>query len=208
MSGKKKLSGPSDKSLRELLIRYQCPTPFHAVRTRFLGQIASPKISVSPMKAVQDLWGGKMPEFEDEASVRGLIEGLVNGLWNRLTQHQSQRHPFHLTRMSPPVDALTFARYTRVRCEELDGFVDGLFGDDTAMDLPETAHQAMTVLGDVRDFMGGMSRFSGDDDLQDDIEVTSKQLVELSRIAEHELSALLISCVKARRDALDREQFH
>ena len=32
----------SDDKVRALLDRYQCPVPFHAVRTRFLGNIASP----------------------------------------------------------------------------------------------------------------------------------------------------------------------
>ncbi len=32
----------SDDQVRALLDRYHCPVPFHAVRTRFLGNIASP----------------------------------------------------------------------------------------------------------------------------------------------------------------------
>lgn len=208
MSGKKKTTQPSDTELRKLLIRYECPTRFHAVRTRFLGHIASPKVSVAPMQAVQDLWHGNMPEFEDEHSATVLIEGLINGLWNRLTKHQSQRHPFHLTRLDPPVDALTMARYTRVRREELGGFVDGLFGDDEAMDLPETAHQAMQHLADIRGFMEGMGRFAGDADLKEDIDVTAKNLVELTKIAQTELNAALISCTRARRQQLDRGLFN
>ena len=47
MSKKPKAAGPTDKALRELLVRHQCPAPFHAVRTYFLGQIASPALSVS-----------------------------------------------------------------------------------------------------------------------------------------------------------------
>lgn len=203
MSGKKKQPQPSDEMLRKLLIRHKCPTRFHAVRTRFLGHIASPKVAVSPMQAVQDLWHGDLPEFEDQRSARELIEGLINGLWNRLTKHQSQRHPFHLSRLDPPTDALTLARYTRIRQEELEGFVDGLFGKDDVMDLPETAHQAMQHLADIRGFMEAMGRFSGDADLKEDIDITAKNLIELTNIAEKELNAALISCTKARRQQLE-----
>ncbi|MDA1076003.1 MAG: hypothetical protein O3A63_14745 [Proteobacteria bacterium] len=202
MSRKSKPTGPSDKQLRELLIRYKCPTPFHAARTLFLGQIASPDFSVSPMNAVRHLWHGEMPEFENEAAARTLMEGLVNGLWNRLTDHQNKRHPFHLTRMNPPTDALTFARYTRVRREELRGFADGLFGDEQAMDLPETAHHAMHHLTEIRGFMEAMGALSNADDLLNTIDQTARDLVELTRIAEIEMNAAVLSCSNARRQRL------
>jgi hypothetical protein len=44
-------------------MRYQCPVPFYALRTRFLGNIASPIMSASPLDAVKALWGGDLPEF-------------------------------------------------------------------------------------------------------------------------------------------------
>ena len=200
MKGKKKDAGPTDKQLRVLLATYQCPTPFHAVRTRFLGNIAGPV--GSPVQAIQALWGGELPEFEDEASAQALLSGLLDGLWNRLSVHQSKRHRFHLTRMNSPTDPLTFARYTGVRREELEGFVDGLFGDEEAMDLPETAHNAMLHLGDIRGLFVGMGQFASDDDLLDDFDSTVKDLVELTRIAEQEIHAAVVSCTQARRQQL------
>jgi hypothetical protein len=35
-------STATDEEVRALLVRYRCPVPFHVVRTRFLGNIASP----------------------------------------------------------------------------------------------------------------------------------------------------------------------
>ena len=63
-------SPASDEQVRALLDRYKCPVPFHEVRTRFLGNIASPVMSASPIKVVQDLWGGELPPFDtiDEAA--------------------------------------------------------------------------------------------------------------------------------------------
>ena len=45
----------SDEQVRTLLERYNCPVPFHEVRTRFLGNIATPVMSASPIKMVGKL---------------------------------------------------------------------------------------------------------------------------------------------------------
>ena len=63
-------STASDDQVRAILERYHCPVPFHAVRTRFLGNIASPDMQGSPMKMVEALWDGNLPTFDsiDEAN--------------------------------------------------------------------------------------------------------------------------------------------
>lgn len=45
----------TDDEVRALLILYRCPVPFHEVRTRFLGNIASPGMGVSPIKVIEGL---------------------------------------------------------------------------------------------------------------------------------------------------------
>jgi len=62
----------SDDEVRALLDRYRCPVPFHAVRTRFLGNIASPVVSASPLDALKALWGGELPEFDSLDAVNEL----------------------------------------------------------------------------------------------------------------------------------------
>ncbi|WP_288036951.1 hypothetical protein [Acidiphilium sp.] len=84
----------SDDEVRALLDRYDCPVPFHAVRTRFLGNIASPDMQASPIKMVEALWGGELPTFESIDDVNELIGALVMGLWNRLTHHQERSAPW------------------------------------------------------------------------------------------------------------------
>ena len=54
----------SDDEVRALLARYECPLPFHEVRTLFLGNIASPSVGLSPIRVIERLWGGELPEFE------------------------------------------------------------------------------------------------------------------------------------------------
>ena len=74
---KPKVAGASDAEVIALLKRYQCPTPFHEVRTRFLGSIASPVLGASPMETVKQLWGGELPEFDSMEAVNELLNTLV-----------------------------------------------------------------------------------------------------------------------------------
>ena len=57
-------SPASDEQVQSLLARYKCPVPFHEVRTRFLGNVATPVMSASPLRVVEDLWGGELPPFD------------------------------------------------------------------------------------------------------------------------------------------------
>jgi len=88
--------------VRALLDRYRCSVPFHAVRTRFLANIASPVMSASPLDAVKALWGGELPEFDSLDAVNELLRILVMGLWNRLSRHQERSAPFRLVRIEIP----------------------------------------------------------------------------------------------------------
>jgi hypothetical protein len=86
----------TDEQVRALLERYKCPVPFHEVRTRFLGNVATPVMSASPIKTVKDLWGGELPAFDSIDAANDLIGALIMGLWNRLTRHQDRNAPFRL----------------------------------------------------------------------------------------------------------------
>src|SRR3954463_11218552 len=131
------LSGASDAEVRLLLERFACPIPFHEVRTRFLGNIASPIMTASPLDQVRALWGGELPEFDSIDAANELVSGLVMGLWNRLTLHQDRKHPFRLTRFNITETSAGLEQLARLRREEIDGFVEGLFGTAKSIDLPE-----------------------------------------------------------------------
>ena len=100
----------NEKQVRSLLKKYDCPVPYHEVRTRFLGNIATPTMTASPMHIVKGLWGGDLPEFESLESVNDLIGALVNGLWNSMTRHQKRTEPFRLVRA--PTEANSCLLYT------------------------------------------------------------------------------------------------
>mgnify|MGYP006191887873 CR=1 FL=1 len=71
---KKATKGPSIKTAQALLAKHECPVPFHEVRTRFLGNIATPAISASPLQIIKDLWGGELPPFDSIEEVNELLD--------------------------------------------------------------------------------------------------------------------------------------
>jgi hypothetical protein len=195
----------SDDQVRALLDRYRCPVPFHAVRTRFLGNIASPDMQASPIKMVEALWGGALPTFDSVDEANELIGALVMGLWNRLTRDQERSAPFRLTRLDVPATRDGMATLARLRREELEGFVEGLFGDKESLDLPERAHKAVDTLAEIRAMLDGAQVLADDPSkpaAPDDIAATIGHFRELTRIAEHEMHEAVLSCTRARRQML------
>ena len=194
-----------EKKIRALLETYACPVPFHEVRTRFLGNIATPAMSASPISVVKNLWGGELPEFESLDAVNELIGILVNGLWNSLTRHQKRSDPFRLVRptVTPTRDGL--AQLALIRRQELDGFVEGLFSGAEELDLPAKASAALDTLGEVRAMIAGVHEVAIDAgkpaDLSD-IATTTKHLRELTRITEIEINRVVLDCTRARRQML------
>ena len=206
MSRPPKPAVPSDKTIRSLLDRYACPVPWHEVRTRFLGNLATPALSVSPMRIVQDLWGGKLPVFDTMDEVNELIGALVNGLWNSLTKHQKRSEPFRLVRLITEPTPQNLATLARTRRQELDGFIEGLFNGEDRIDLPERAHVAVGHLSDMRAMMAGIEELVASDAKSEsgaELEATFKHLRELTRIMELEIHEAVLSCTRARKHMLE-----
>lgn len=194
-----------EKKIRALLETYACPVPFHEIRTRFLGNIATPAMSASPISVVKNLWGGELPEFESLDAVNELIGVLVNGLWNSLTRHQKRSDPFRLVRptVTPTRDGL--AQLALIRRQELDGFVEGLFSGAEELDLPTKASAALDTLGEVRAMIAGVHEVAIDPSKPaelSDIATTMKHLRELTRITEIEINRVVLDCTRARRQMI------
>ncbi len=205
MSRKPNPALPSEKVIRGLLERYACPAPWHEVRTRFLGNLATPALSVSPMRVVQDLWGGELPAFDTMDEVNELIGALVNGLWNSLTKHQKRSEPFRLVRLIAEPTPQNLATLATTRRQELDGFIEGLFNGEDQMDLPERAHVAVGHLSEMRAMMAGIEELVARDaksESRTELEATFKHLRELTRIMELEIHEAVLSCTRARKHML------
>ena len=203
---KKAAKAPSEKTVRALLEKHGCPVPFHEVRTRFLGNIATPELSASPLQIIKDLWGGELPVFDSIDELNELIGALVQGLWNDLTRHQKRSQPFRLTRVPLEPTAVNLGQYGLIRLQELDGFIEGLFNGEEAIDLPERAHQAVEHLSELRAMMAGICELVSRDPNADDrtqLGTTFKHLRELTRIMETEIHEAVLSCTRARRQMLE-----
>ena len=184
-----------------LLERYKCPTPFHAVRTHFMGSIASPAETISPIETLKQLWGGELPAFDSMEDLNELLNVLTNELWNQLTKHQTTVTPFRLTRIEVKPTREDVRNFARVRQQEIEGFIEGVLGSNEALDLPETAHKAVDVLGDMRGMLAGAVILLDDDSKSSDLrelKALSDNFQEISKIAELEINAAILSCRRAR----------
>ena len=187
-----------------MLERYQCPTPYHVVRTRFIGRIASPAENISPIETLKQLWGGELPPFDSIEDFNELLNVLINELWNQLTKHQSPADPFRLSRIEVKPIREDLRNFARVRQQEIEGFIEGVFGSNEALDLPETAHKAVDVLGDMRGMLAGAVILLDDDSKPSDLrelKALSDNFQEISKIAELEINAAIQSCKRARNQS-------
>jgi hypothetical protein len=200
-----RLTSEDSQQVRDLLRKYACPVPYHEVRTRFLGNIASPELSASPLQVVKDLWGGTLPEFESIEDLNQLFDTLINGLWNALTIHQKRSDPFRLAKVPLEPSVENLARLALVRRQELDGFVEGLFDGAEVIGLPERANASLGVLAELRAIMGGAHDLATRTVEPADaaqIQVTFRHLRELTKIMEREIHAVLLDCTRARREMI------
>ena len=194
-------SPASDEQVRALLERYKCPVPFHEVRTRLLGNIASPVMSASPIKVVQDLWGGELPPFDTIEEANELIGALVMGLWNQLTRHQDRASPFRLMRVDTASTREGLAALALMRRQE-----------STALSRGSSAEKIWSICRSVR-IAGStnsdrcarcLKRWCT---LLRTIQAASRQgrratlrrMREMTKIAEHEIHAVVLACTRARK---------
>jgi hypothetical protein len=198
-------SPATDERVRALLERYKCPVPFHEVRTRFLGNIASPVMSASPLRVVEDLWGGELPPFDAIDQANELIGALVMGLWNRMTRHQDRASPFRLLRTETVPTREGLAALALMRRQELDGFVAGLFGRSDVIDLPERARRRLNELAEMRAAFVAVFEVVSDETksaTERDMETTLRHMREMTKSAEHEVHAIVMASARARKQML------
>jgi hypothetical protein len=191
----------NEKVVRALLEKYDCPMPYHAVRTRFLGALVSPVEPASPVAAVKGLWGGEFPAFDGIEAVNELMQVLVMGLWNDLTQHQKANRRFRFVQLRVPSTIEGLAALSLVRREEIDGFVEGLFGEAEQIDLPESGYRALGELGEIRAMLAGVHELSTRPEKNDEGDAAGliEKVEQVGVIAEYELHQAVLSCVRARR---------
>jgi hypothetical protein len=197
-----------DTHVRRVLEKYACPVPYHEVRTRFLGSIATPNMTISPISVVKNLWGGEFPPFDTMDDLNDLLGVLVNGLWNSLTLHQKRTEPFRLVKIPVEPTPEGIGVFALIRQQELDGFIEGLLNGEDEIGLPEKAARSLDVLGELRSLVGGAFDFvegTKDDPVRPEraeVEKTLTHLQKLTPIMEKEIHAVVLHCARARRAAM------
>lgn len=191
----------SDAEIQALLQRLECPTAFYQVRAIFMGAIASPSMSVSPMETLAQVWGGELPEFATQLDLEEVGRVLLQGQWNRLTDHQNSRNPFRLLRTEVQATRAGLLKLAGMRVGEIGGFLDGLFGSAAAIHLPQKAHEAVVKLGElyfmhdaVCDMLSDESKLAPDGELK----VLLRNLQQMAIIADELINKTIQSCKRAR----------
>ncbi len=192
----------NDDQVRALLTRYNCPVPYHAVRTRFLGSIASPNLSASPLSTAQGLWDDRWPVLESVEAINELVGALINGLWNSLTRHENHSEPFRL--ISLPIEATvsSLRKNALTRQQELDGFIEGLFNGADDLALPKGAARAVERLAEARMTLAGIQALVSDHEIrggQDDLIATARHVQQMTSVLEREIHTAVTECTRARR---------
>jgi hypothetical protein len=92
------------------------------------------------------------------------------------------------------------AHISLIRREELDGFVEGLFGKEQSLEPPERAHRALDALSELRAIFDGLYELAGNPTkpvTADDIAQTSRNIRELTKVGEREIHEAVLSCTRA-----------
>ena len=81
-----------------------------------------------------------------------------------------------------------------------------LGGREEAIDLPERAHRGLGILGEMRAMFMAVQDVAMDENkpaTDKNIETTLKLMREMTKNAEHEMHAVVLSCKRARKQMLD-----
>jgi len=126
-----------DAALKRLLQRYRCPAPFHVVRMRFWGAIASPSAEISIITTMQRLWSNGPPEFAGVREANAFLRPMMS-LWNELTRYQDGSPKLELEKIGPIDTREKLHAATKLRVEELyDGFFEGFTDGKAQFDVPQ-----------------------------------------------------------------------
>src|ERR1700739_907783 len=108
------------------------------------------------------------------------------GIGKPVSRHQKRSAPFRLVRVEITETREGLAHIALIRREELDGFVDGLFGKEQNIELPERAHRSLDALSELRAIFDGLYELAGNPTkpvTADDIAQARRHIRELTKAA-------------------------
>jgi hypothetical protein len=146
---RRKFKYPGDAAMQMFLRKHQCPTPFHVVRMRFLGEITSLKFDASPISTIESFWKGDLPVFAGEDNANAFFQTMMS-LWNHMSRHQDGV----LVKLVKPKKLRNWEEISsvfRMRAEEIrDGFMKGFALSDD-QHLPGALSDAIHGLKECAD---------------------------------------------------------
>ncbi len=122
-------------------------------------------------------------------------------MWNALSGHQKREDPFKLA--TAPASLEFLSKFTWVRREEIEGFVDGLFVGNDEIDLPESAHRAAGIFGEMRSIFAATEQLASQPASVASIAEAIRHFQQMTRISETEINVVIQSCKRARANALE-----
>ena len=158
------------------------------------------------MASVAQAWGGELPEFASSEEVEEVMRVIVHGLWNRLSEHQSTRKPFRLPRFEVVPLRQPLHDLARMRAQELKGFVDGLFGTEDEMLLPQKAHEAVEALAELHAMFDGAAELLADESkaaADQELKALQRNLQQMAIVADEQINKAVQSCKRARGQRLE-----
>ena len=174
-----------------------------------LGHIACPRLEVSPLAPLMQAWGGELPVFGSAEEMDEVMSVLMHGLWNRLSEHQSSRKPFKLTRFEVIVSRQALHDLAQTRAQELKGFVDGLLGLEDEMVLPQKAHDAVVALAQLYEIFVGASELLADPAQQapeQELMALLQNFQRMTIVADEQINKAVQSCKRARLSTGKQEE--
>ena len=195
---RQKFKYSGDAAFQRFLEKCNCPTPFHVVRMRFLGEIASLDLDASPIKTIESFWDGDLPVFDREGETSTFFQVMM-GLWNRMARHQ-QGVLVKLFKPKKLRERDDVAAAFRMRAEEIrDGFLAGFSGSGTDQHLPESLEEALHGLKEIAErFEEAAERVQGPERNEDELSLADfRQTIE---VRTKEVETLLTAIMRASRE--------
>jgi hypothetical protein len=158
------------------------------------------------MAPLAQAWGGELPEFASADEAEEVMQVLVHGLWNRLSEHQNSRTPFRLPRFEVLPTRQALLDLARMRAQELTGYVDGLFGTEDEMLLPQKAHEAVVALSGLHAMFDGAAGLLADDSKPapaQELKGLLRNLQQMAIVADEHINKAVQSCKRARGPRLE-----
>lgn len=140
---------PTDRHLHALLQRSGSSLPIHIARARLLGTLASAEDRRLSLQAYAELCGDCRPT-QPPAAARQPSTASVESIAEQLAQSVAAGKSFRLYPVAAKATRASLAHLALVRREEIDAFVDGLFGSCDYIDIDRSAERALDTMAQIR----------------------------------------------------------